>query len=151
MDFFKLWFWGNVHMVFDLTPSPYVFFGQPRSFLGCPRGLWKSPKCKPFTTEGKEHEENFRKCHDVAPPVYSRERLQCAPAYCAHYNLDMFTVRTSLLWEGNFSRWKWIFYENFTNAFNFYFKKGTDTVRGTLTVRTFLASTVSVPDCTTRF
>ena len=78
---------------------------------------------------------------------YSRERLQCAPAYCAHYKLDMFTVRTSLLWEGNFSRWKWIFYENFTYAFNFYFKKGTDTVRGTLTVRTFLASTVSVPDC----
>ena len=34
--------------------------------------------------------------------------------------------------------------------FNFYFKNGTDTVRGTLTVRTFLASTVSVPDCTSK-
>ena len=75
--------------------------------------------------------------HTAQGKLYSRERLQCAPAYCAHYKLDMFTVRTLLQWEVNCSRWKWNFYIIFEFPFNFYFKNGTDTVRSTLTVRTF--------------
>ena len=31
------------------------------------------------------------------PTIYSRERLECAPAYCAHYKLDLLTMRTLLL------------------------------------------------------
>ena len=34
------------------------------------------------------------KCFWYLQDLYSRERLQCAPAYSAHYKLDMFTVRT---------------------------------------------------------
>jgi len=60
--------------------------------------------------------------------------LQCAPYY---YDKGIFHVENDFFMKISHMR------SIFT------LKKGTDTVRGTLTVRTFLASTVSVPDCIT--
>ena len=77
---------------------------------------------------------NAQNVHLLTVRIINQTCLQCAPHY---YKKGIFHVEND-------------FFMKISHMHSiFTIKKGTDTVRGTLTVRTFLASTVSVPDCIT--